>query len=62
MKRLYRIREKAILGGVCAGLGEYFNVDPTLVRILCIVSFFLGLPLIVYLIAWLIIPPRDFVQ
>ena len=31
-QKLYRSRENRMLGGVCGGLGEYFDIDPTLVR------------------------------
>jgi phage shock protein PspC (stress-responsive transcriptional regulator) len=57
-KKLYRSGENRILGGVCGGIGEYFNVDPTIVRLiwvlLTIASF--GSGILFYLIAWFIIP------
>lgn len=58
MKRLYRSTTNKVLAGVCGGLGEYFNVDPTLIR----VGFILlalpgGLPgIIPYLILWIVVP------
>ena len=48
MKRLYRYPEKGILGGVCYGMGEYFNIDPIFWRILAIFGGFLP----VYLVLW----------
>jgi len=46
-----------VLGGVCGGLGEYFNVDPTFVRIITVLLFFAkGIGFLAYLIAWVIIP------
>lgn len=56
-KRLYRSRTNVMIGGVCAGLAEYFNVDLTLVRVLtfCLV-FFGGLSLWVYIVLWIVIP------
>ncbi len=36
-KRLYRSRDNRMIGGVCAGLGEYIGIDPTLVRVLLII-------------------------
>ncbi|MEM0473395.1 MAG: PspC domain-containing protein [Candidatus Aenigmatarchaeota archaeon] len=43
LKRLYRSKNEKVLGGVCAGIGEYFNVDPVIVRLLWILlTFFLG--------------------
>jgi len=62
IKRLYRSRTDRILGGVAGGIGEYLNVDPTIIRLIWLLSILLGgvgFPL--YLIAWLIIPrkPRN---
>src|SRR5690606_1144629 len=56
-KKIYRVGEKRILGGVCSGLGHYFNIDPVWVRILFILLFFAyGLSFVIYLILWVIIP------
>ncbi len=58
-RRLYRIRQGRMIAGVCAGLGEYFDVDPTLVRLLfAALSFFHGLGLVAYLVLWIITPRR----
>ncbi len=55
-KRIYRSREKMI-GGVCAGIAEYFNIDPTIVRLVwAILIFAYGTGLLAYLICWLVIP------
>ena len=58
VKRLYRSDKDKWLGGGCGGIGEYFEVDSTLVRLLWIaltlVSF--GFGIIAYIIAWIIIP------
>lgn len=45
-------------GGICGGLGEYMDVDPTAIRVLWVLFFFLsfGTALIAYLACWLIIP------
>jgi len=59
-RRLFRRPDVGILGGVSVGLGEYFNVDPVLIRIgfvLLTVSGGLGLPL--YAILWLVVPRAD---
>lgn len=57
MKRLYRSSRDKMLGGVCSGLGEYFNIDPTLIRLAVIIAVFgAGAGLLAYLIAWVIIP------
>jgi phage shock protein PspC (stress-responsive transcriptional regulator) len=58
-KNLYRSNDR-VLGGVCAGLAEYFGLDITLVRlayaVLTFCTAFSGV--IIYIIAWIIIPPR----
>jgi len=56
-KKLYRDPENAVIGGVCAGLGHYFNIDPILLRILFIVLLFIGgSAFLLYLILWIAIP------
>ncbi|NPA44431.1 MAG: PspC domain-containing protein [Chlorobi bacterium] len=46
-----------ILGGVCAGIGEWLNIDPIIVRILFIIAaFFKGFIIPIYIILWIIIP------
>lgn len=58
-KRLYRSRKDKILGGVCGGLAEYFNLDPVIVRLLWILLVLLaGTGVLVYVIAWIIVPLR----
>lgn len=57
IKRLYRSRENRMIGGVCSGLGEYFTIDPTLVRLLFILFALTGgSGLLAYLIMLLVIP------
>ncbi len=56
-KRLYRSNSDRVLGGVCGGLGKYFSVDPTIIRLLWILFTVAGgAGLLGYLIAWIIIP------
>ncbi len=56
-KKIYRSRKDSIIGGVCGGIAEYFDIDPTLVRLLAILIVFLGgVGVIAYIIAWVIIP------
>jgi len=61
MQRLYRLKKERILGGVCAGLGEHLDVDPTVIRLIwavvTLISF--GTGIIVYILAWIIIPEDD---
>jgi len=54
---LYRSGKEKVLGGVCGGIAEYLNVDPTVVRLIWVFSVLVyGTGLLAYLIAWLIIP------
>lgn len=62
MKRLYRSRDDVLIAGVLAGIGEYFEVDPTIVRIIgVLVALVTGIVpfVIVYIIAVIIIPKRS---
>ena len=55
-KRLFRSQD-SIIAGVCAGLAEYFRLDPSLVRTgTLILILFGGLSLWIYIILWLIVP------
>ena len=56
-KYLYRDQKRKILGGVCAGLGNYFNVDPLWFRLIFAALLFAGgITLLVYVIMWIIVP------
>jgi len=59
MKRLYRSNKNRMIAGICGGIGEYFDIDPTLVRVIYIIVsvFSVAFPgILVYLILWVIIP------
>lgn len=59
MKRLYRSKKDRMLCGVCGGIAEYFNVDPTLIRILWVILSLPGVVfpgILVYIICCIIIP------
>jgi phage shock protein C len=57
IKRLMRSKKDRIIAGVCAGIAEYFDTDPTLVRLLWVLfTLMWGSGLIAYLIAWIIMP------
>lgn len=57
MKKLCKSSSQKILAGVCGGIGEYFNVDPTLIRLgFVALSFMFGGGLLVYIIAAIVIP------
>lgn len=56
-KRLYRIPSEGMLGGVCAGLGEYLAADPTIIRLIFVLLLLGGgSGFLIYLIMWLIVP------
>jgi len=59
-RRLYRHRTNRIIAGVCGGLGEYLNIDPTFVRIFFVLlGFTNGIGVLIYLLMWIIVPPED---
>jgi len=56
-KRLYRSGKDRMLGGVCGGIAEYLNADPTVIRLVwALFTLAFGSGLLAYIIAWLIIP------
>ena len=63
-KRLFRSREERMLFGVCGGIGEYFNVDPTLIRLVFVALIFLGAGggLLLYLVMAIIVPEKPLGQ
>lgn len=59
MKRLTRPKNNKVIAGVCAGIANYFNIDPVLVRIIWLVLLlFLGIGLFLYLILWVVMPEK----
>ena len=57
-KKLYRSEQDKMFLGVCGGLGEYFGIDPTLIRLLWALLACSGTGIVAYLIAAVIIPVR----
>lgn len=55
-KRLYRSRTDRMIGGVCGGLGEYLEIDPTIIRVLWVVVALMGAGVLAYLVMWIIVP------
>ncbi|ETO93406.1 PspC domain-containing protein [Legionella oakridgensis] len=56
-KKLYRSRRERMLAGVCGGLAQYFEIDPTWMRLIFILFFFLGgSALLAYVILWILVP------
>lgn len=61
-KRLYRSQRNKVFGGVCGGLGEYFEVDPVLIRVLFVfLTFFHGSGIILYLLLLIILPKEPLI-
>ena len=59
-KTLYRSAQNKIIAGVAGGIGEYFQIDPTIIRIIFIIlTLFHGSGLLIYIIMWVILPPRS---
>lgn len=58
-KKLYRSRDGKLICGVCAGIGEYFNIDPTVIRLgFALFACMGGSGVLAYLIAAVIMPPK----
>jgi phage shock protein PspC (stress-responsive transcriptional regulator) len=58
-KRLMRDENNKLVAGVCSGLGNYFNVDPVLVRLAFILAVLLfGFGILPYILLWIIMPKR----
>lgn len=58
-KKLYRSRKDRMIGGVCGGIADYFDIDPTLVRLaFLLILLARGAGLLAYIIAWIIIPEK----
>lgn len=56
-KKLTRDTKNKMLGGVCSGIGSYFGVDPTIVRVVWVLlALGAGFGVVAYIICWLIIP------
>ncbi len=55
-KRLLRSNTNRVIGGVCGGIGEYFAIDPVLVRILFVLTAIFGAGFIIYLVLWIMMP------
>ncbi|MCK5058569.1 MAG: PspC domain-containing protein [Candidatus Aminicenantes bacterium] len=62
MKKLKRSKKEKMLAGVCGGLAEYFEMDPTVIRIVYVVVSIISVAfpgILVYLILWFIMPLED---
>lgn len=58
-KKLFRSSTESVIGGVCGGLGAYFNIDPAIIRVLfAIITLFWGSGLIIYGLLWILLPEQ----
>lgn len=63
-KRLYRSNDSRMIAGICGGLGNYLNIDPTIVRLIAVIGFFLTASVFfwAYLILWIVIPEQPVIS
>lgn len=62
-KRLYKAEKNKKICGVCGGIGDYLNIDPTIIRLLWIIAvFFFGTGLLVYIICAFIMPNKSEIE
>ena len=59
-KKWYRSRKDKMIGGVAGGLAEYFDIDPTIVRILFVVGLFMGAGFLAYIVLWIVVPEEPY--
>ncbi|MBN2036983.1 MAG: PspC domain-containing protein [Chitinispirillaceae bacterium] len=62
MKQIYRIEQEKKIAGICAGIADMFNMDPTMVRLIAVfLTIFTGIwpGIITYLAGWYFIPVKD---
>lgn len=58
--KLYRSEKDRMIGGVCGGLGEYFSIDSTVVRLIfALIVIYGGSGLILYIILWIVVPSES---
>ncbi|MBU1945834.1 MAG: PspC domain-containing protein [Nanoarchaeota archaeon] len=58
-KKLYRSKNNRVIAGICGGIGEYFDIDPTIIRLLWVLFTFMGgSGIIAYIICWIVIPEK----
>lgn len=59
-KMLYKDKENKMLGGVCAGLADYFMIDPTIVRLVwAVFAMLYGIGVLIYIAAWIVFPDKN---
>ncbi len=61
MRRLYRSNQDRVVAGVCGGLGEYFNIDPVIFRILfAVFALGYGSGLLIYILMVVFVPTQNY--
>jgi len=55
-RRIYRDPDDRMIGGVCAGLAGYTNIDPVIMRLIFVVLLFMGIGALAYIILWIVVP------
>ena len=59
-RKLYRSEEYVMISGVCGGIAEFFDIDPTIIRVLwVIISLFWGVGIIIYIAMAIIVPKKS---
>jgi len=60
-KKLFRSTKNRMVAGVCGGIGDYFSVDPTVIRLAWVIFTLIsmGVGIIAYIMAWIIIPEEN---
>ena len=59
MKKLYRSRDYRLIAGICGGLGEYFDIDPIIFRMIFIALLINGgAGIIIYILMWIFVPVK----
>lgn len=60
-KKLYRDESRKVIGGVCAGLAEYFSIDVSIIRLVFVLALILhGTGVLLYIILWIVLPRKDY--
>ena len=59
-KRLYRSRTDKKLSGLCGGLGDYFDIDPVIIRLAAVFFALWGAGIIAYIVGWIIVPEEPY--
>lgn len=55
-KKLYRSKKDKVIGGVCGGLADYFEIDSIIMRLIFLALLFAGAGLLIYIVAWIFVP------